>query len=141
METSEFSDQVLVEIFHPLSVKIIERNKNSVTISVCDYCEMSERVSQVIDRSPIDAPCERHLPFDLQVSRNVPLRHINPRRCERHDRKGLIAICKSHRTTPRVHDVHNTHIHSPDRSFHLVTRIGYIIYLSSGYTRRFERIY
>lgn len=62
--------------------------------------DMSERPSQVIDRVPTDvSPYERHLPFDLQVSRNVPLRHINP--CgARYERKGLIAICKSH-TEPR----------------------------------------
>jgi len=36
--------------------------------------------------------------------------------------------------------VYNTHVHllHLDRSFDLVTRIGYIIYLSSGYARRFE---
>lgn len=57
-----------------------------------------------------------HLPFDLQDSRNISLRHINSRRSAHYDRKGLIAICKSHHVyatnITHTHTYTQTHIHA-----------------------------
>lgn len=74
--------------------------------------------------------CERHLPFDLQVSRNIPLRHINPRRSAHYDRKGLIAICKSHRLR-HAYAANITHIHTRTRYKHTHAHIPLRLQLRS----------